>query len=186
MPLSKKKQAFVEFYLQCWNASEAARKAGYKGKSNVIGSRLKNEPEIAAMIDDRLNDLTMSSDEVLVLLTEIGRGSMGDFVTIEKGKPKLKFSPENMHLVKKLAIKPTEFGNVYEFELYDKMAALGLIGKHRKLFTDRVVVGDWRSQAIDDIRKGKLAYEALAEAFDDDLATELFWAAGVPITSQTG
>lgn len=39
----------------------------------------------------------------------------------------------------------------------------------------------WQDQAIADIRAGLVTYEALAEAFDDDLATELFTRAGMPV-----
>ena len=43
-------------------------------------------------------------------------------------------------------------------------------------------VTDWRSLAIADIRAGKLPYSVLEEVFDHDLASELFRAAGVPVT----
>jgi hypothetical protein len=46
-----------------------------------------------------------------------------------------------------------------------------------------VNVTSWQDRAIEDIRGGKLSYDALAEAFDDNLAHELFKRAGVPITS---
>jgi len=47
-----------------------------------------------------------------------------------------------------------------------------------------IQIEDWRSRAIEDIRAGRIAYEALAEAFNDrDLATELFREAGVPIST---
>lgn len=45
-------------------------------------------------------------------------------------------------------------------------------------------IDDWRSQAIADIKAGRVQYQDLANAFDSDLATELFAAAGVPV--QTG
>lgn len=41
----------------------------------------------------------------------------------------------------------------------------------------------WQDQAIEDIKAGRLTYPALAEAFDDSLATQLFTAAGVPVSS---
>lgn len=49
---------------------------------------------------------------------------------------------------------------------------------------DRQKIEDWRTQAIADIRAGKIPYEALADAFDTDLATELFAAAGVPVQAR--
>jgi hypothetical protein len=52
--------------------------------------------------------------------------------------------------------------------------------------TKHMKVDDWRSQAIADIKAGNIAYEALAGAFDDSLASELFRAAGVPIPTSEG
>lgn len=43
----------------------------------------------------------------------------------------------------------------------------------------------WQDQAVSDIRAGSVTFEALAEAFDHDLATSLFERAGVSITSGT-
>jgi len=48
----------------------------------------------------------------------------------------------------------------------------------------RVQVDDWRSQAIEEIKAGKLDFEALARHFDEQLATELFRAAGVPVSAE--
>lgn len=45
----------------------------------------------------------------------------------------------------------------------------------------QVKVDDWRSQAIADIRAGKIAFEALAQAFDRSLAVELFRSAGIEV-----
>lgn len=46
-------------------------------------------------------------------------------------------------------------------------------------------VDDWRSQAIEDIRAGKIPFEVLENAFDHSLAAELFAAAGVPISPKS-
>lgn len=43
-------------------------------------------------------------------------------------------------------------------------------------------IDDWRSQAIEDIRRGAITYDALAQAFDDTLAAELFRSAGVEVS----
>jgi len=52
MSLTRKQQVFVQEYLQCWNASEAARRAGYSTKTaGSIGQRLLKEVEIAAAIN---------------------------------------------------------------------------------------------------------------------------------------
>lgn len=85
-------------------------------------------------------------------------------------------------------------GDAVELALYDEainnrdITALIFLAKTK--FRDRgfverreVAVEDWRSQAINGIRDGEIDYDALVESFDEDLATELFRTAGVPIPS---
>lgn len=67
--------------------------------------------------------------------------------------------------------------------MHDRLAALNLLAKYHDL-VNKVKIEDWRSQAVADIRAGNLPFAALAEAFDEDLATELFRAAGVPISAE--
>lgn len=139
MGLTDKRQVFVEEYLRTWNASEAARIAGYAHPGSD-GHRLLKMSEIADEIQRRVSDKAMSADEVLLRLTEHARGDMGDFVTFVDGVrvPILDLSKANregkMHLVKKL--KYSNDGGV-EFELYDSQAALVQLGKVYKLFTDK-------------------------------------------------
>lgn len=78
--LTNKQRVFVEEYLRCWNATEAARRAGYSKKmARQIGSENLSKPDIAAEIERRLDDLTMSEAEILARLTEHGRGDLGQF-----------------------------------------------------------------------------------------------------------
>lgn len=85
--LSTKQRAFIEHYLACWNASEAARRAGYSERTaGQIGFENLKKPEIADAITQRLTELQMSADEVLTRLTEHARGSAEDFLTIERVK----------------------------------------------------------------------------------------------------
>lgn len=58
--------------------------------------------------------------------------------------------------------------------------------RHYDEWGDKARIDDWRSQAIADIKAGIIAFEALAEAFDESLATELFKAAGVPVSVGQG
>lgn len=196
MTLSKKQQVFIEHYLVCWNATEAAKKAGYSAKSAYsIGSENLKKPEISARIRARLDELKMGADEVLLRLTEMGRANMRDFVDIDADgrgfinltkaakKGKLHLIKEIEHVVETQTVNEmTTVRDSMKLKLHDQMAALQLIGKHHALFTDRVKVDDWRSQAIDDIRAGRIDFEALSAAFEPALAEELFTLAGVPIT----
>lgn len=74
LPLTKQQQVFVDEYLKCFNASEAARQAGYKSRSDVIGSQLLGIPSVKALIDARIAASHMSADEALQLLAEMARG----------------------------------------------------------------------------------------------------------------
>lgn len=49
-----------------------------------------------------------------------------------------------------------------------------------------IQVDDWRSQAIADIKAGKISFEALRDAFDEPTATDLFAAAGADISPSEG
>ncbi len=190
MALSDKQQAFINEYLQCWNASEAARRAGYNGKSNVVGPRLLANVSIKAAIRERLDALTMSADEVLVRLTEIARGNMAHFINPHSLTVDLVEAQKNgkLHLIKKVKyVTRTDNDSqteTIEFELYDAQSALVQLGKMHGLFTGRIKVDDWRSEAIEYIRRGEISYDALAQEFDHDLATELFEAAGVSISTR--
>jgi phage terminase small subunit len=72
----------------CWNASAAARRAGYAVKTAYeIGHENLKKPEIREAIAERLTELTMSADEVLTRLTEQARGNIMDFVALHQPPP---------------------------------------------------------------------------------------------------
>lgn len=78
--LTRKQEAFVLTYLACWNATEAARQAGY-AFPNVEGPKNLVNPSIVARIQERLTELKMDADEVLERLAAHARGSLADVVT---------------------------------------------------------------------------------------------------------
>ncbi len=66
--LTDKQRAFVESYLQTWNATESARRAGYKGSDGTlrsIGSENLTKPDIREVIDARLREHRITSDEIV-------------------------------------------------------------------------------------------------------------------------
>lgn len=158
MPLTNRQQAFVEHYLRIWNATEAARQAGYSAKTaQEQGSRLLSNVIIQGQISERLAQLKMGADEVLTRLSSHARGTMDDFIkmlpvpstsdtnawvaVLDLAKAK---SLGALHLVKKFR---ADVDGV-TIELYDAQAALVQLGRHHKLFTDRVEIEDWRSEAV--------------------------------------
>jgi phage terminase small subunit len=141
--LNRRQSVFVEQYLQSWNASDAARKAGYKGKAGVVGPRLLADVRIKATVDARLAELKMSADEVLKRLGDQARSDMADFVgtrmdsvtkkravVIDLAKARRK---GKLHLVKSLS----ETKDGLKVELYSAQEALALLGKTHRLFVDK-------------------------------------------------
>lgn len=141
--LTKRQQVFIAEYLRCWNATDAARLAGYSKKSAYsIGSENLSKPEIKAIIDREIETKAMGASEVLARLSDMARAS---FVDVLSGDDEFDMTlareTGKMHLVK--SIKRREFtdkeGNTTrttEVELYDAQAALVHLGKHHKLFTN--------------------------------------------------
>jgi phage terminase small subunit len=138
--LTDKQQLFVEHYLACLNATEAAARAGYQGKRNILavtGHENLRNPKIRAAIDARMAELVMPADEVLFRLSEQASGSMADFMSL-KGRGvgldlKKATLADKLHLVKKYS--KTKQG--VSIELYDAHAAQSLLGKHHGLFVER-------------------------------------------------
>ena len=134
--LTSKQQVFIAEYLQCWNASEAARLAGYNGKANVVGPRLLANVSIKAEIQARITEKTMTADEVLVRLAEQARVNIGEFFTEEGLAVNSQKVKQKGHLVKSLTW--TQYGP--KLELHDAQSALVNLGKHHGLFTDKIEI----------------------------------------------
>lgn len=82
--LTFKQHAFVREYLVDFNATRAARRAGYNGDDNtlaVIGSRNLRNPKIRKIVNKYLVDNAMSFEEVLYRLTRQARASFGDLLS---------------------------------------------------------------------------------------------------------
>jgi len=144
---SKKQRLFIEHYLQCWNASEAARRAGYSERSSgSIGHENLNKPEIAAEIKRRIDEAAMGADEVLHRLAEQARAQYSDYFRVYKDDDDHQYVGVDIealkedgkgHLIKKLRYD-TDGRLIVEF--YDAQAALVQVGRHFGLFTDNVDV----------------------------------------------
>lgn len=152
--LTNRQKLFVEEYLICWNATQAAVRAGYSPKTaRVMGQENLHKPAIAARIEARLKEKTLSADEVLARLSDQATMDMGEFLSVvetKRGKRvtrKLAVDPLKVvdsgktHLIKKIVITAGRM----ELELYDGQAALVQLGRYHKLFTDRTIA-DWQRE----------------------------------------
>jgi phage terminase small subunit len=177
MGLTKKQRVFIEEYLQCWNAAEAARRAGYSERTaRNQASRLLAKANIQEEVQKRISDKAMSADEVLQRLADMARGDVGDFFDIEKMSFHLSLEKAKelglTHLIKKVKQRTTitqkkdgdeEENHWIEVELHDAQAALVHLGRHHKLFTDKQeFTGEMKVQSVDE-KEVDRAISTLAE-----------------------
>ncbi len=124
----RRRKAFVTHYLRCWNGTEAARRAGYRGEEPTLASQashLLRNSKVRALIDRHLEKMQLSADEVLARLVSHATGDMSDLKKAEKlGK---------LHLISEISY--TQYGP--KIKLYDAQAALEKLGKAHALFKDK-------------------------------------------------
>lgn len=74
---SDMEEAWLTEYYKCFNATEAARRVGYKWPNKIGPEKKKKfEDEIRQHIDE----LVMSADEALILMTQIARGDLSQYI----------------------------------------------------------------------------------------------------------
>ena len=147
-------------YLQCFNTTEAWKRIHPRAKRESamrLGSRWLSKVEVQVAIREHFKAKQMDADEVLGRLGEHARASQEPFIKITNdGFVYFDFSnPEAkkyLHLIKKIKTKRQRrvdgrgaSAEVWEdewveVELHDQQRALELIGKHLKLFADRLEV----------------------------------------------
>lgn len=124
--LTPKQKAFVDYYIELGNATEAAIRAGYNKKTaRQIGSMNLTKVDIKQYIEERLAKIEdariAKGEEVLQYLTKVMRGEEKD-----------------------------QFG--LDPSLQDRTKAAELLGKRYRLFTEKVEVkGVQQVQIVDDI-----------------------------------
>lgn len=130
--LTPKQQTFVREYLVDLNATQAAIRAGYSAKTaGAIGDENLKKPEIAqavqAAMDERAQRTEITADYVLTTIHEtVERCKQAKPVFDRKGEPVLVETPS---------------GDVVPAYVFDSTAVLRgaeLLGKHLKLFTDKI------------------------------------------------
>ena len=140
--MNKKQRVFVEEYLTCWNATEAARRAGY-AHPNKQGPRLLVNVGVEEEVKRRIEEKAMAADEVLIRLADQARSNIGDYITGIGGIDVEKVIDQG-HLVKSYNISPTS----RKIELHSSQRALELLGKHHALFIERREISGPKGGAI--------------------------------------
>ncbi|MEC9067825.1 MAG: terminase small subunit [Pseudomonadota bacterium] len=131
--MTPKQERFVEEYLIDLNATAAYRRAGYKARGNaaeVSASQLLRNPKVAGAIqkamDARSKRTAITADYVLGGLQEVAERCMQRAPVMEgRGDDRVQASDE-------------EGRHVWAFDASGANKAFELLGKHLKLFTDKV------------------------------------------------
>lgn len=138
--------------MRLWNATDAYQAAYPKSSRDSArreGSRLLTNVDIAEEIQRRVEEITLSANEVLARLADHAKADYKDFITVaDNGDVALDMEKAagKTHLIKRVTqrrtIRTTKESQVDEtvlmLELHDAQAALVQIGKHHKLFTEQM------------------------------------------------
>jgi phage terminase small subunit len=110
--VTDKQKVFCEEYLDGYNATQAAIRAGYSKKTaRTIAERLKRIPEIRAQIEKRLEEVSLSKQETIKLVSDIAHSSLNDYFEI-------KYRPQRAHV--KVSLHQVIAGLKNEIEDADK------------------------------------------------------------------
>lgn len=128
LKFTQKQKRFVQEYLICLNATEAAKRAGYsENVASVIGFENLQKPKIKELIEQTLNavasEKTASLQEVLEYLTSVMRGESQAQIVVVEG------IGEGCSEARAMQKAPDE---------KERLKAAELLGKRYGLFTDKV------------------------------------------------
>lgn len=164
MALTPKQQRFVDEYIVDLNASAAAKRAGY-AQPHSQGSRLLENVEVQAAVTaaaaERAARTRIEADRVLLELARIGTCDLGEAFDKDGKLLPIREMPEGIRrslsgfeveaLFEGVGQDRLQVGITTKVKLLDKVKALELLGKHLKLFTDKLELG------------GKVSLEQLVE-----------------------
>jgi phage terminase small subunit len=138
--MTARQEAFVQEYLVCLNGAAAARKAGYLTKnSDTFAAELLGKTHIRAAIqaamDERAKRTQISADYVLKNIVEIGERCM-EKVPVMRGSGTER--KQAITLTKDPDTGEEVLANVWSFDAQGALKAQELLGKHLKMFTDKL------------------------------------------------
>jgi phage terminase small subunit len=151
--LTPKQARFVAEYLKDLNGTQAATRAGYSaGTAESQASTLLRNPKVRAAVDEalerRAERVEVKTDDILRELLRLATTDIGQAFDEEGRLKPLHAMPvavrraisgiETEELFEGGGAERVRIGNVRKVKFWDKTKALELLGKHLKLFTDKV------------------------------------------------
>lgn len=137
LKLTPKQRRFVQEYLICLNATEAAKRAGYsENVASVIGFENLKKPKIKQLIDETLESIATekvaSITEILEFLTSVMRG--------EHTEQTLRLVGEGVQDISDIDVSAKE-----------RLKAAELLGKRYGLFKDNINLGESKVILVDSV-----------------------------------
>lgn len=151
--LSPKQEIFCQEYLVDLNGRQAAIRAGYSPKTaNEQASRLLTNVNIVAhiqkLMDQRANRTAVVSDDILRELTRIGLYDIRSIFAADGTVKPIAEWPEDVaracstidvvEIFETVGGQRIQTGQLKKIRFLDKLKALELLGKHLRLFIDRI------------------------------------------------
>lgn len=169
--LTDKQKMFCKEYLIDLNATQAAIRAGYSEKTaKDIGcqnlAKLYIQEYIQKAMDKRGKKIELTSEYILNNIMEIGERCMQRVKVMYFDKEDKEYK-QVMALIKKKDGSVVEEG-VWEFKEMGALKAQELLGKHKKLFTDRVEHSGKDGGPIEHIDLTGKTPEELAQISEDE------------------
>lgn len=177
--LTGKQRAFINHYIVTMNATEAARRAGYKASYDTlrsIGAENLAKPNIKAEIEKRMERLAMPSYEVLKRLTEMARADLSKYIDADGALDINAMKADGVgYLLKKykrvkrtLTAKGIPIGEeeYLETELYPADGALDKLMRYHSLYNDKTTL-DLPKELLDLIRSKQFTPEQIRAIFPD-------------------
>ncbi len=142
--MTPKQELFVKGFLIDLNATQAAIRAGYsKKRADAIGYDLLRNTEVQTAIQAAMNKrsakIEITADRVLEEIANMAFVNIQDLYD-ENGilKPINELPRHVAAGIQSVKVNLTEACAVQEVKLWDKKGALELLGKHLRLFADRL------------------------------------------------
>jgi phage terminase small subunit len=153
-PLTPKQEAFCREYLIDLNGTQAAIRAGYSIKgAHVQAAQLLSNPKVQEFANklktERAERTEITSDRVL---KEIGRLAFADIRSVfhESGQllPVHMLPPDVAASIASIEVvtskvpggEPVDVEHTAKIKFWDKRGSLELLGRHLKMFTDKLEV----------------------------------------------
>jgi phage terminase small subunit len=160
LELNQKQELFIAEYLVDRNATRAYKAAGYSENGASVGAskllaNAKVQARIAEIHDKRLKNLDITAERVLSELAKIGFANMLDYLRFGEGGNTTvdlaKLTYDQGAAIQEVTIEEfmertgpgkedVERVKRTKFKIGDKLRALEMLGRHLKLFTEKVEV----------------------------------------------